>query len=200
VKREKIQETNKFPHFIGCWHIEPLSLCEEVISFFENNYSKHKTGRSGEGPKSSENKKSTDITVNPIDLRLSSHYSIKKYMDALHSCYKDYLSLWPFLKGIMPQADIGSFNIQRYLSGGHFKGIHTERTSIHTLHRVLVWMTYLNTVDEGGETFFPHYQLRIKPEKGKTLIWPADWTHAHSGEVVRAGSKYIITGWMHYPV
>ncbi len=35
--------------------------------------------------------------------------------------------------------------------------------------------------------------------KGKTLIWPAEWTHAHKGEVLQSGLKYIVTGWMHYP-
>ena len=60
-------------------------------------------------------------------------------------------------------------------------------------------MTYLNDVQDGGNTYFNHYDLRVKPEIGKTLIWPAEWTHAHSGEVLRSGVKYIITGWMHFP-
>ena len=33
----------------------------------------------------------------------------------------------------------------------------------------------------------------------KTLIWPAEWTHAHSGEILKFGKKYIITGWMCFP-
>ncbi len=60
-------------------------------------------------------------------------------------------------------------------------------------------MTYLNNVKENGETSFVHYGVSVKPEKGKTLIWPAEWTHAHSGGVVTKGSKYIITGWMSFP-
>ena len=27
------------------------------------------------------------------------------------------------------------------------------------------------------------------PEIGKTLIWPAEWTHAHTGEVLKSGTK-----------
>ena len=60
-------------------------------------------------------------------------------------------------------------------------------------------MTYLNDVEDGGNTYFTHYDLKIKPEIGKTLIWPAEWTHAHCGEVLNSGVKYIITGWMHFP-
>jgi hypothetical protein len=60
-------------------------------------------------------------------------------------------------------------------------------------------MTYLNDVDDGGLTTFEHYGVSVKPEAGKTLIWPAEWTHAHRGCVVEVGPKYIITGWMHFP-
>ena len=62
-------------------------------------------------------------------------------------------------------------------------------------------MTYLNDVDneDGGSTVFTHYDLKVQPKKGLTLIWPAEWTHAHKGELLVKSSKYIITGWMHFP-
>ena len=60
-------------------------------------------------------------------------------------------------------------------------------------------MTYLNDVLEGGETIFPMLGVSVKPVRGKTLLWPAEWTHAHLGKAVEKGNKYIITGWMHFP-
>ena len=97
--------------------------------------------------------------------------------------------------------EIGDFNLQRYHAGQHFQAIHTERSSLGTLHRIFAWMTYLNDVDEkdGGSTFFSHYHLEIQPKKGLTLIWPAEWTHANKGSVLHADSNYIITGWMNFP-
>ena len=97
--------------------------------------------------------------------------------------------------------EIGKFNLQRYQSGEHFSLLHTERSSLSTLHRLFAWMTYLNDVDvdNGGSTSFSHYGVEVQPRKGLTLIWPAEWTHAHRGQVVQEGSKYIITGWMHFP-
>ena len=75
--------------------------------------------------------------------------------------------------------------------------IHTERNSIGQMHRVFAWMTYLNDIkSDNGHTYFPHYDLKIRPEEGKTLIWPAEWTHAHTGEILKDETKYIITGWM----
>ena len=60
-------------------------------------------------------------------------------------------------------------------------------------------MTYLNDVENDGETEFLHYGLKIKPESGKTIIWPAEWTHAHAGEILKVETKYIITGWLCFP-
>ena len=60
-------------------------------------------------------------------------------------------------------------------------------------------VNYLNEVEDGGHTSFNHYGVKIKPETGKTLIWPAEWTHVHAGELLKSGTKYIVTGWMHFP-
>ena len=35
---------------------------------------------------------------------------------------------------------------------------------------------------------------------GKTLIWPAEWTQGHKGNIVESGAKYIATGWINLPV
>ena len=84
------------------------------------------------------------------------------------------------------------------MPGDHFSKIHTERSSTSTSHRVFAWMTYLNDLDKksGGSTRFEHFDISFQPKKGKTLIWPAEWTHAHSGDVIKSGTKYIITGWL----
>ena len=141
-------------------------------------------------------KKSFDIAIFPNEIKLSKNKILHSYLGALFSCYKDYLLQWPFLTSFATKVEIGSFNIQRYQAGEHFQQIHSERASIATLHRLFAWMTYLNDVEDGGTTFFSHYNLEIKPKKGLTLIWPAEWTHAHKGNVIHSGTKYIITGWM----
>ena len=85
-----------------------------------------------------------------------------------------------FFKSILKNVYVPGFNIQKYSRGDHFAALHSERTSLDTLHRIFAWMTYLNDVDDGGQTNFNHYGIKIRPETGKTLIWPAEWTHAHT--------------------
>ena len=186
------------PHFIGSWNIEGNALCDELVSFFAAHEEKQEPGQSAGGV-NLEAKNSTDITVNPRDLELPGYKSVKEYINCLYACYEDYLKEFPFLASTMPRTDIGSFNIQKYLPGGHFKLPHTERTSIQNSFRVLAFMTYLNDVEDGGSTTFVHQNMEVQPERGKTLIWPAEWTHAHLGNIVNSGEKYIITGWMHFP-
>ena len=142
-----------------------------------------------------------DIKITPKDIKLPGNEIFEKYFHNLFYCYQDYVTEWPFLATFAENLQISSFNLQRYQRGQHFENLHTERSSIATLHRVFAWMTYLNDVDQedGGSTLFSHYDLAIQPRKGLTLIWPAEWTHAHKGNVLKANNKYIITGWMTFP-
>ena len=196
MKRINI-DTNE-THFIGCWNIEDNELSKNIIKFFDENEKLQNQGLIG-GGKDLSVKNSIDITIQPNDLKNSKFEIFNKYMKKLHECYQDYLIQYPILKGMIKDIHIGKFNLQKYKKDGHFSGVHSERTSLITLHRVFAWMTYLNDVEDGGVTNFSHYKIDIKPEIGKTLIWPSEWTHAHSGGIVKSGTKYIITGWMHFP-
>ena len=187
-------------NFIGSWQLSNDILFEKMIDFFEKNKHLHNKGTIDKGVNLSE-KKTTDLTIDPLDLRNKNYLIFNDYFKELFNCYNDYKKQWPFIDESIQILDIPSFNIQKYLPGDHFSKIHTERSSTSTSHRVFAWMTYLNDVDEnsGGSTKFKHFDISFKPKKGKTLIWPAEWTHAHSGDVVKSGMKYIITGWMCFP-
>ena len=194
-------ETNNsiYPSFIGSWYLENPNLCKQLINFFDSSSSKQIQGVSERGADLNK-KKRIDIKIYPNDLKNEKNLLLKNYIKELHNCYLDYLTQWPFLKGVAKEVHIGPFNMGKYEIGDHFGVTHSERTSQSTLHRLFAFMTYLNNVESGGETYFNHYKIKIKPEEGKTLIWPAEWTHAHSGTIVKKGKKYIITGHLHFPI
>jgi hypothetical protein len=201
MKRVALSKQGLDPNFIGSWMIDPLSICDELIQYFEINNERQEKGAVSGGVKS-DIKDSLDISIAPNELQIPKNLIFRQYFDGLFSCYHDYTSQWPFLLNFVKEVRIGRFNIQRYQSGQHFQKLHTERSSLRNLHRVFAWMTYLNDVDfeDGGSTFFSHYDLEIQPRKGLTLIWPSEWTHAHKGNILKADSKYIITGWMYFPI
>ena len=198
MERFTTSNQNLNPNFISSWIIKPESLCDELIDYFELNKACQAKGITGSGI-NTDHKDSIDIVIRPREISLPGNEIFKKYFEKLFECHSDYISQWPFIRNIAQKFEIGSFNLQRYTPGQHFKSIHTERSGIGTLHRVFAFMTYLNDVEKGGSTYFSHYDLEIKPRKGLTLIWPAEWTHAHRGNILHAGEKYIITGWINFP-
>ena len=194
MKRSDLGKTNLTPNFIGSWIIEP-SLCDEIIADYENNKQKQTKGITGRGL-GLEFKDRSDISISPKELKIAKNKIYKIYFESLFECYKDYNTQWPFLETFVNHLEIGKFNIGRYMPGQHFQKIHCERAGLKSLHRLFAFMTYLNDVEDGGSTYFNHYDLDIKPKKGLTLLWPAEWTHSHKGNVLNSGVKYIITGWL----
>jgi len=200
MQRIDLKNANLSPNFIGSWMMEPALLCDGLIDYFESHKEKQKRGATA-GGLNLDAKTSTDIGISPNEINLPGNEIFSQYFHNLFDCHKDYLDQWPFLKEFGGNLEIGQFILLRYLSGQHYQKLHTERGGLDTLHRVLAWMTYLNDVDEsvGGATYFSHYDIKVQPKKGLTLIWPAEWTHAHKGSIINSGSKYIISGWMNFP-
>jgi len=196
MKRLEIHN-NQNPNFIGNWDIENDELCNQMIEFFEKNPDRQVKGQTAGGV-NEKVKKCTDITIRPEDLADKKFQIFNTYFENLFQCFNDYKEQYDFLKTFVKKLHIGPFNIQKYYPGDHFNKIHAERTDMSTIHRIFAWMTYLNDVEDGGTTDFDYYKIKVKPKTGKTLIWPAEWTHAHKGSVLNGGEKYIITGWLHF--
>ena len=190
--------SNKSPNFIGSWNIENDKLCNEIIKFFEDHKSMQRVGITALGydPKL---KKTTDMTITPSNLKDQKFSLFNSYFSLLKDCFLDYRNQYPFLKHkFFNRTHIGNFNVQKYNPGDHFSNLHSERVSLDSLHRLFAWMTYLNNVDDVATTNFEYYDIKVKPEIGKTLIWPSEWTHAHTGSILKSGTKYIITGWIQF--
>jgi hypothetical protein len=184
-------------NFIHQEFISDLTICDKLIELFKTNSNHWSLGKAGKilNPKV---KKSTDMAISPN--AISSNELVKFYIDELHRIAKNYIKNFNFCNKNELWGITEDFNIQYYNSNEAFYGWHCERsTSIFPVcNRHLVWMTYLNDVENDGETEFYYQKLKIKPKKGLTLIWPTDWTHTHRGIPSKKDEKYIITGWFNF--
>ncbi len=94
--------------------------------------------------------------------------------------------------------DYTSLKIQKTLPTEGYHVWHIEHGRGHELSsRAFVYSVYLNDVEEGGETEFLHFSKRVKPKKGRIVIWPAAFPYLHRGNPPLSGEKYIITSWIH---
>ena len=126
-----------------------------------------------------------------------SHNLINPYRLELQKCLDDYVKEYPIVKDFARFNIVENYGIQHYKKNGGFKVWHCERTGPKRNNRVLVFMTYLNTVKNGG-TIFKYQNITIPCIKGLTLIWPTDFTHLHKGQISKTQEKYIITGWYNF--
>lgn len=179
--------------FIGGWYLDDDSLCDELIRYHLDSPDKRDglmSGNDGNGHVDKSAKDSVDVTLPRCELA-------NRYIRALNTVTREYVAKYPHCNKLAPWGIVEPIAIQHYQPGGGYKIWHFERDNRNELiaRRHLAFMTYLNTVDDGGGTQFLYQDLRIKAEKGLTLIWPAEWTHTHKGEVSPTQEKLIITGW-----
>lgn len=96
---------------------------------------------------------------------------------------------------------IGDINAQKYevQKGGYpywHSEVYPQTGNNDALHRIMLFMFYLNDVDEGGETDFYYQDVTVKPKAGRMVIAPAYFTHTHRGNIPRSNDKYILTSWI----
>jgi hypothetical protein len=193
MRKHNINESN---NFIMGWYTDENNLCDKIIKYHKNHPEKHADGRSlynGTYSVNKEVKDSVDVQLGESSLKI-------EYNSLLQKCCDEYITKYPWSNKYAPWRIRDGIMIQHYLPAGGFKIWHTERqsTSVACCNRHLVFMTYLNDVTDKGETEFFHQKIKIKPEKGLTLIWPTDWTFTHRGIPSPTEEKYIITGWFEY--
>lgn len=183
--------------FIAAWYLPDLTLCDEIIAFHQGHKDR-KPGQIGnKGEVNTAIKDSLDVVVTPQQF---SEPVIVKYLATLRQVTEKYVEKYQAAFFVDPWGVTENINIQYYKPGTGYKEWHTERRGKQapSVNRHLVFMTYLNDVDDKGGTEFLNQGITAQPRKGLTLIWPADWTHMHRGIVSPGQEKYIITGWFSF--
>jgi hypothetical protein len=188
--------------FVGDFMIDH-AVCDRLVELHRACDRKGlvKRGRMGKGGNlvvDPEKKDSFDVSVDLVPPDLLKEYGIESYYAELQRCLQQYMEQHALLKQLGKFRVTESPAIQHYRPGGGFKMPHFERSGYATTTRMLVWMTYLNDVTDGGGTHFVYQKHTFEAKKGRTLIWPSDFTHTHVGVVSPSQHKYIITGWMNF--
>ena len=164
-------------------------VCNSLIKYMKNEASTY-IGRTSSGI-DLKVKDSLDCWVKDKDLinelDKSLHTNMLNYYDtfSIEGDYKKYTKVDKYLMHSFKKPHQG------------YHDWHMDRTFIKkNKSKQLVSMWYLNDVEEGGETEFLYQELKIKPERGTQIIFPADWTHTHKGNKPISNDKYIVNQWV----
>lgn len=179
--------------FIGGWYI-PESICDNLIDLYYSNQTNAQAGTVGNERLDPEVKRSTELLIS-----FSQSYLIGEYLDQLDNVLGKYKIKYPYSNSVWKYSILENTKIQHYKPTEGYYGWHAENDgrSEFNKSRHLVFMTYLNTVENAGTQFY-HQKLTTPCRKGLTLIWPSAWTHTHRGVTNNEKDKFIITGWYNF--
>lgn len=184
----------------------PDSFCDQLIGLLEDN---DKTGNAHQGASGKNNlnigvKNSVDLDLLPDHTPGADQQLFLKFDSFLYEPVTNYVN--SFIVNRLGQKDyLTEENVRKsfvLLQPPKLKRYRAPHQGFHAWHqdwgiqpvqakRMLVVMVYLNDVEEGGETAFFHQNLKIKPEKGKMVIFPPYFTHMHKGMRPVSNDKYI---------
>lgn len=192
----KEHKLNSEHEFIQGYYIDNSVVNDNLIKWFESSKGKRQ-GTFGNNIINKEFKNSTDLSIHLQEIKF--YPALVDYFNELEKCLEIYKAKYIFCHKDKNAWQINeSINIQKYKPSQAYHKWHCEKANLSTASRHLVFMTYLNDVKKGGETEFYHQKLKVKPEKGLTLIWGSDWTFTHRGLPAINEDKYIITGWYNH--
>lgn len=100
----------------------------------------------------------------------------------------------------------GKFQITSYPQGVGYKGHHDCTVdSPDKRDRFATILVYLQDVEDGGETEFPDLGVKVRPKRGRALLWNnmdsdgnCDPYSFHKAAIVSKGRKYILQRWYYY--
>jgi prolyl 4-hydroxylase len=112
----------------------------------------------------------------------------------------------------IPISNMEGTHIVKYEIGGEYKVHHdffhpNESYFPNEMkrggQRLKTALVYLNDEFTGGETEFPKMSIKVKPKKGKLVLWDntnpdgsPDYESLHAGLPVESGTKYIAVVWI----
>ena len=172
--------------------------CNKLIKYFDDSPYKEKGLTAGGYRPDLKNGNCLSIWLSGEDCNVDSimyNYLNEFIIPALKKGLEDYKNKFPVLDLETSSWSLhNSFNIQKFNgeTEGYFS-MHYEASSPKLCNRILVWMIYLNNAKCGTRFYYPTRDVKAK--QGRLVLWPAGWTHPHSGILPNIGEKYMITGW-----
>lgn len=169
------------------------SFCDTVINHFKSNIHKANQGSITYDKDNVINKKYKES----LDLSFTDNSLCDAFLPHLTKAIKEYENQYKVVSLLANYSIVENPRIQYYKKGWGFKAWHCERG--WNTNRMLVWMVFLNDVEDGG-TEFMYQKIKIPARKGLLLMWPSDFTHTHRGIISQTKEKYILTGWLGWTV
>lgn len=83
-----------------------------------------------------------------------------------------------------------------------YKNAQPKMTEINNFSSIFIEyaaLVYLNNDYEGGEIYFPEFNLEIKPEVGELIFFPGTHLYMHGVRPIKSGNRFVIQNFLTTP-
>lgn len=195
---------NNIKNFIGVYDgYIPDEACDHAIELFKkyNKFNKTFSRLTSEGA-TQDFKNDKQLFCNPEILSEEEEFDfdkLKLLMVNFDTALRHYYAETNIKKYTAENIITDYVKIQKTIPTQGYHVWHIEHSDSRDMaKRILAYTIYLNTVNKGGETEFLYQSQRVKPIKGRIVIWPAGFPYVHRGNPPLSGEKYILTSWISY--
>jgi|TARA_R100001129_G_C5299147_1_gene242038 hypothetical protein len=200
----EIKKEFKMKNFIGVFdNYIPDMLIPNLINLYESQKELNKVYprlAEGSGPARKKDNSLDMMYYGKEEEKLVLFKDVKAVMVNFDMALKEYIRQTDIVPHYMDNLNYTIMKIQKTLPTEGYHLWHCEwggdTGNFEVYCRGLVYTIYLNDVEEGGETEFLHFSQRVKPKKGRIVIWPAGFPYVHRGNPPISGEKYILTSWL----
>ena len=148
--------------------------------------------------------KNCDIIINKYSKKIQGYFEEPHNYSYCEIPYEDkilqklackvidiYKKKYPEVNCTQEKWSLKNFRFQIFKPGKHYDTLHREQGTEN--QRLLNVIVYLSSHDCGTEFF---HKNMVKSVKGRTIVFPAYWTHAHKGQPCpNKKTRYILTAY-----
>jgi hypothetical protein len=181
-------------------------LCDRIWSFYYDNMELAKPGVTISGLAKSPDGSRWKHTIDQQAFEQGSEFhplkQTREQIDEeiyqqLRPVITDYLERFTYLAEAPNITDTGYlWQMYRQNEGYYKEHVDGSNWVPKVYKRVGAILCYINTVEKGGETAFRYQDLKVKPEKGGVVVFPATWTYPHQALVPTSSDKLIISSFL----
>lgn len=183
---------NDLRHYVR-WYdgVLPAEMCDRLVAGFEQMREAHVPNGRGVRP-GLDGSKWTELNLSKFaDAAMKSYF-----MGMIDKNLERYNTDIGVSLPIPPSRLVADLMIKRYAADQveqfqpHFDSIYDR------CNRYMVFLWYLNDVQEGGETRFIDLDMGVQARKGRLLMFPPYWMYQHAGMPPVSNAKYIVSTYL----
>lgn len=171
----------------------PTELCDVLVQRLDESPDTHRHNDTTDTTPPRQIRTCTELVISKYEAFKDVQAVMMKVSELSVGKYQSEIPVRTFPKEIGCE----SYRLQKYAPGDHYE-YHVDVNDYASARRFVNLVWFLNDVEQGGEYFFPHPNIRIRPIKSRLVVFPSTWIYPYSIGAPVSNPSYTISTFLHY--